>query len=60
MSDDTTNRGGQDRSRIAMGQEHEVRYWTQTLGVTKEQLAKAVEQVGNSAERVREYFAQKR
>ncbi len=60
MSDDTTNRGGQDRSRIAMGQEHEVRYWTQALGVTKEQLAKAVEQVGNSADRVREYFAQRR
>jgi hypothetical protein len=41
-------------------QEHEVRYWTQALGVTKEQLAEAVQQVGNSADRVREYFSKNR
>ena len=53
MADDPSKRGAQDRSRIAMHEEHEVRYWTQALGVTKEQLAEAVQRVGNSAERVR-------
>jgi hypothetical protein len=36
-----------------MGEEHEVRYWTKALGVTKEQLAAAVAKVGNSADAVR-------
>jgi hypothetical protein len=59
MADDLTNRGGVDRSRISMNQDHEVRYWTQALGVTRDQLAEAVREVGNSADRVREYFASK-
>ena len=33
MSDDLKNRGAQDRSRISMREEHEVRYWTKALGV---------------------------
>jgi hypothetical protein len=60
MADDLSNRGGQDRSRISMQQEDEVRYWTQALGVTKEQLADAVKQVGNSADKVREYFSSRK
>lgn len=33
MSDDLTNRGAQDRSRISLTEPHEVRYWTEALGV---------------------------
>ncbi len=54
MSDDLTKRGQQDRSRIAMQEAHEVRHWTETLGVTKEELQKAVDKVGNSAAAVRQ------
>jgi hypothetical protein len=54
MSDDSTNRGEPDRSRISLDEEHEVRYWTQALGVTKDELARAVRKVGNSAAKVRE------
>jgi hypothetical protein len=36
-----------------MREDHEVRYRTKALGVTKEQLAAAVKKVGNSAEAVR-------
>jgi hypothetical protein len=54
MSDDLNNRGQQDRSRIAMQEPHEVRYWTDALGVTKEALQKAVDKVGNSATAVRQ------
>jgi len=53
VSDDMNNRGPQDRARISLGEEHEVRYWTQALGVTKEQLAAAVKAVGSSADQVR-------
>ena len=53
MADDLKNRGAQDRARISMSEEHEVRYWTKALGVSKEQLAAAVTKVGNSAEAVR-------
>lgn len=52
MSDDTTNRGPQDRSRISMEQEHEVRYWTEKFGVSREALQAAVDAVGNGAEAV--------
>jgi len=53
MADDLTNRGAQDRSRISMSEDHEVRYWTKELGVTREQLQRAVDKVGNSAAAVR-------
>ena len=57
MSDDLKNRGQQDRSKIAMNEEHEVRYWTKHLGVSKEQLQKAIDKVGNSAAAVRKELA---
>jgi len=53
MADDLKNRGAQDRSRISMSEEHEVKYWTQALGVSREQLQRAVDKVGNSAAAVR-------
>lgn len=56
MSDDTAKRGAGDRSRIALGEEHEVRYWTKELGVSREQLEDAVKSVGNSGVRVREHL----
>jgi len=56
MSDDPKNRGPQDRARVSRTEEHEVRYWTQALGVSKEQLAAAVQAVGNSADRVKAHL----
>jgi hypothetical protein len=53
MSDDLKKKGQPDRSKIAMHEDHEVRYWTKHLNVSKEQLQKAVEKVGNSAAAVR-------
>lgn len=54
MSDDLNNRQDGDRQRIALGQEHEVRYWTEKLGVSREELERVVKKVGNSADKVRE------
>ena len=56
VADDRNNRGPQDRARISMPEDYEVRYWTETLGVTKEELQHAVDQVGNGAEAVREFL----
>lgn len=53
MSDNPSKRSGPDRSKINMHQEYELRYWIKHLGVTKEELARAVEKVGNSAATVR-------
>jgi hypothetical protein len=49
MSDDTSQRGAQDRQRINMNQEHEVRYWTERFNVSREQLQQAVDAVGPMA-----------
>jgi hypothetical protein len=46
MSDDKSKRGAQDRKRISLDEEHEVRYWTQKFGCSKEQLEDAVRRVG--------------
>ena len=56
MSDDKSKRGARDRNRISMGEEYEVRYWTDQLGVTREELEEAVKSVGNSAQKVREHL----
>ena len=52
MADDKTNRGSQDRNRINVNQEHELRYWSNKFGVTTQQLKKAVQQVGPMADAV--------
>ena len=59
MSDDTSQRGPQDRSRINMTQPHEVRYWTEALGVSESELSRAVGAVGSSADKVREFLGNK-
>jgi uncharacterized protein DUF3606 len=56
MADDTSKRGGTDRSRINLSQPHEVQYWTKALGVSEEQLKQAVKSVGSSADDVRRHL----
>lgn len=56
MADNLQNAGAQDRARINVHEEHEVRYWTEALGVSREQLEQAVSQVGVSATAVREHL----
>ncbi len=45
--DNLTKRGQPDRSKINMHEAYEVKYWTHALGVSKEDLQKAVDKVGN-------------
>lgn len=53
MSDDKTNRGTQDRSRINLHEDYEVEYWTKALGVSRKALEDAVGRAGTSADAVR-------
>jgi hypothetical protein len=59
MSDNLQKSGQQDRSRINVHEEWEVRHWTEALGVSREELEKAVSEVGVSAEKVREHLKRK-
>jgi hypothetical protein len=52
MSDDKTQRGGQDRERINVNQDHELRDWSKKFGVTPDELKKAVADVGDRADKV--------
>jgi hypothetical protein len=51
--DNLTTKGAPDRSKINMHEDYEVKYWTKELGMSKEELQKAVDKVGNSASAVR-------
>jgi hypothetical protein len=52
VADDRTKRGAQDRSKINLDQEHEIRYWTQEFGVSEASLTAAVARVGSSVQAV--------
>jgi energy-coupling factor transporter ATP-binding protein EcfA2 len=54
MADDLNARNSPDSKFINPNQDHELRYWSEKLGVSREELKAAVERVGNSAERVQQ------
>jgi len=60
MSDDKTNRGSPDRDRIDLNDPDEVRNWTQSLNVSKEELQRAVEAVGNTPGKVYDFLGRSR
>jgi hypothetical protein len=55
--DTITKKEQPDRSKINTHEVLELRCWAKELGVSKEQLRKAVEKVGNSAAAVRKELA---
>ena len=50
MSDDKSNVGGQDRARVAGGEDYEVRYFAQRHGLTIEQAEQLIARHGNDRE----------
>jgi hypothetical protein len=52
MADDLTDKGPADRTRISLLEPHEVQYWADKFGVSKERLSEAVHNVGHSADAV--------
>jgi len=57
MSDDKSKTGGQDRQRINVNEDYELRDWAKSLNTTPERLKEAVQAVGDRAEKVREYLS---
>jgi hypothetical protein len=53
MADNLQKAGTQDRSRINVNESWELEYWTKELGVSAEELARVVKEVGPSASAVR-------
>ena len=51
------NKGQQDRSKINMHEPREVQYWTKHLKVSREELQRVVDKVGNGAAAVRKELA---
>lgn len=60
MSDDKTNPGGQDRSRISLNEDYEVRDWAKKFGVSAAELRAAVKAVGNGASAVEAHLKGKK
>lgn len=56
MADNPSNRGSPDRDRINMNEDYEVRDWAKKLGVSEEELRRAVAQVGDRADAVRQHL----
>jgi hypothetical protein len=46
-----------DRSKIALEHADHVKYWTRHFGVTRDELARATERVGNSAAAVQKQLS---
>lgn len=47
MADDLKERGGEDRRRINVNQDYEVRDWAEKFGVSQDELRRAVAEVGD-------------
>jgi hypothetical protein len=60
MSDDKSQAHGQDRDRINVNQEYELRDWAKTLNTSPERVKEAVQAVGDRADKVREFLGQRK
>jgi hypothetical protein len=56
MPDDKAKRGGQDRKRINVNEDYELRDWSERLGVPPGAVREAVAKVGDDAQKVRDYI----
>lgn len=52
MSDDKQKTGGQHRKRINVNEDYELRDWSRKLGVTPDELKRAVASAGDKAKDV--------
>ena len=57
MPDDKSKVGGQDRQRINVNEDYELRDWAKSMNTTPERIKEAVQAVGDRADKVRDYIA---
>ena len=56
MADDLKQTGKPDDQRINVDQDHEVNYWSKELGVSRDELRRAVQQAGPFVKNVRQHL----
>jgi hypothetical protein len=56
MADDLKQTGKPDDTRINVDQEHEVKHWSEKFGVSREELRRAVQQVGPMVKIIKEHL----
>jgi hypothetical protein len=56
MADDKNLQDGRDRSRVSGSEEYELQHIAEKLNVSTEEVRKAIQQVGNSREKVEEFL----
>jgi hypothetical protein len=56
MADDPKQPGKADDARINIEQDHELRYWSDKFGVSREELQSAVAKAGPLVRNVREHL----
>jgi hypothetical protein len=56
VADNPNIRGGGDGKRINVDQDYELRYWSEKLGVSADELRQAVKDVGPMAEAVEQHI----
>jgi hypothetical protein len=56
MADDKSNRAPEDRARVNVNEDYELRDWSKKFGVSPERLKQAVAAVGTSASAVEKYL----
>jgi hypothetical protein len=59
MADNKNLRDDRDRSRVAGNEEYELEHVARRFGVSLEEVRTAVQQVGNSREKIEEYLRNK-
>ena len=57
MPDDKSKSQGEDRKRINVHEDYELRDWARSLNTTPERLKEAVQAVGDRADHVKEFLA---
>ena len=56
MADNKDLRDGRDRSRVAGEESYELQHIAEKMGVSQEEVRSAIQQVGNSREKIEEYL----
>lgn len=56
MADDLKQTGRQDDQRINVNQDHELSYWSEKLGVSRDRLREAVAKVGPMSKAVEQHL----
>ncbi len=60
MADNKNMQDGRDRSRVSGSEKYELQYLAEKLNVSAEEVRRAIEQVGNSREKVEEFLRSNR